>query len=199
MASDNIEIEVKFPLINPNEVLEWLKKNAEKKYESRQVDEYFNAPHRNFFEKTKIDDWLRLRQEEGGKYSINYKHWHQTEEKSFYCDELESEVSSIENMRKILISLQFDPVIKVDKLRRAFKYGDIEIAVDEVDDLGFFIEAEYYGDENEKEKIKGDLIEAVKKTGANIGPADSRGYPYWLLKKKGYIKTIENIENSRVL
>jgi adenylate cyclase class 2 len=189
MAHGGIEIEVKFPLLNPDEVLDWLSKNAEFKYESRQIDEYFNAPYRNFFAGERVDDWLRLRSEDSGKCSINYKHWYQTETESFYCDENESEVSSADDMRRILTSLQFAPVIKLDKLRRAFRLGDAEIAVDEVEGLGFFIEAEHYGPGTDKEKIKRDLIAAIKKTGAKTGPEDHRGYPYHLLKQTGFIKT----------
>jgi adenylate cyclase class 2 len=189
MAHDGIEIEVKFPLLNPKETLGWLGKNAEFKYERRQIDEYFNAPHRDFFAGERVDDWLRLRSEDGGKHSINYKHWHQSETESFYCDESESEISSADDMRRILASLQFAPVIKVDKLRRAFRLGNAEIAVDEVDGLGFFIEVEHYGDGADKEKIKRDLIASIKKMGAKTGPEDHRGYPYHLLKQKGFIKT----------
>jgi adenylate cyclase class 2 len=178
---------VKFPLLNPEEVLVWLGKNANFEYESRQLDEYFNAPHRDFFAGETVDDWLRLRNEANGKRSINYKHWYQTEISSFYCDEFESGVSSVESMRDILIALQFKPVIKVDKLRRAYKYGDIEFAVDDVKELGFFIEAEYCGDRDDKEKVRDDLIAAIEKAGAKVGPEDSRGYPYRLLERKGYI------------
>jgi adenylate cyclase class 2 len=188
MAGGNIEIEVKFPLLNAQEVLSWLGKNAKPKYESRQLDEYFNAPHRDFFAGDRVDDWLRLRREANGKCSINYKHWHQTETESFYCDEFESGVESPDNMRKILTALQFKPLVKVDKIRRAFELSDVEIAIDEVEGLGFFIEAEYYGSAADKAKIKGKLVAAIKNTGAKTGPEDARGYPYWLLEKIGFIK-----------
>ena len=190
MAKGNIEIEVKFPLNNPEDTLAVLARVAEYLYESRQVDEYFNAPHRDFFGRETVDDWLRIRTEANGKASFNYKHWYQTLESSSHCDEFETGVESADAVRKILGALQFEPVIKVDKLRRAFKYGDIEIAVDDVKDLGFYIEAEYCGDGDisDKEKIKDELAAALHEIGADLGEVDTRGYPYYLLERSGFIK-----------
>ena len=187
MAKCNIEIEVKFPLLNPSVVLEWLSKNAEALYESRQVDEYFNAPHRNFLGGVTVDDWLRIREESNGKRSINYKHWYQSEVASHYCDEFETAIESPDSMRKILGALQFETMIKVDKLRRAFKYKDIEFAIDEVAELGSFIEAEYLGDKTDVTEVNAYLIAAISEVGAEVGPVDVRGYPYWLMERKGLI------------
>ncbi|MCL2439027.1 MAG: class IV adenylate cyclase [Alphaproteobacteria bacterium] len=191
MAHENIEIEVKFALTNPDTVIAWLEKNAKFEYESRQIDEYFNAPHRNFFGRPTVDDWLRIREESNGKKSVNYKHWHQTVGNSSWADEWETEIASPADMRNILLQLQFEPVIKVDKRRKTFKLGATEFSIDQVEGLGFFIEAEYCGPAADKDAIKVELIEKIKSIGAAIGEPDTRGYPYWLLERKGYIKQQE--------
>ena len=49
-------------------------------------------------------------------------------------------------MKKIFGVLDIKPLVVVDKKRKIFMYKDIEIALDEVDELGRFIELEAKGE-----------------------------------------------------
>ena len=48
-----------------------------------------------------------------------------------------------DRLEKILNVLDFKTVVVVDKLRRAYKYKEYEIAIDKVKGLGDFVELEY--------------------------------------------------------
>ena len=65
--------------------------------------------------------------------------------KSYYCDEFETKIGSIEQFRKILSALNFRSIVTVDKLRKIYTYKDYEVAIDSVKDLGDFVEIEYIG------------------------------------------------------
>ena len=193
MATENIEIEVKYHLENTDELLAILHRTAEFKYESHQIDEYFNPPHRDFLEQLcvdgHIDEWFRLRWE-SDKKTINYKHWHQDNGESVYCDEYETGVDDIETVRNILLAVGFRPMITVDKTRTAFKMGDFEIAVDRLCENGDFIEIEYYGNVGNRENT--DILAEIKsfagQIGAKLGERNRRGYPFVALDKLGLLK-----------
>jgi adenylate cyclase class 2 len=72
MAHENIEIELKFPLKNPEEVAKFLNEKAElKSRDVTQKDTYFTAPHRDFLAVKYPFEWLRLRESEKGA-SMDY-------------------------------------------------------------------------------------------------------------------------------
>ena len=71
----NIEVELKFKLLNRAPVEKFLASQADFKYESLQHDIYYNAPDRDFLaNQGNISEWLRIRVE-GDKAQINYKDW----------------------------------------------------------------------------------------------------------------------------
>ena len=189
MSKNNIEIEIRFPLKNIDVVLNHLKKNAEFKYDNRQVDTYYNAPHRDLFERApSVDEWLRLRDSDG-KFSINLKSFFPRGAiKSTHCEEYESKIDNIDNLREIFKLLDFKPVIVVDKQRRAFKYKNTEIAIDTIATLGDFIEIEYdCNDDCTIESANEYLYEILKEIGAEVGPEYLVGYAFDLMKNAGLI------------
>jgi adenylate cyclase class 2 len=189
MSGNNIEIEIRFPLKNMDDVLNTLRKTGEFKYDNRQIDTYYNAPHRDFFERApSVDEWLRLRDSDG-KFSINLKQFFpRGAVKSTHCEEYESKIENIENLRTILTSLDFKPVIVVDKQRRAFKYKNTEIAIDTIADLGDFIEIEYDCiDDCDIDSANKYLYEILSEIGAEVGPEYLVGYAFDLMNRAGLI------------
>lgn len=76
MAHQDIEIEIKFPLLNVEEVIKTL--NKEGKLLSKDVfqkDTYFTPIHRNFLDVKYPFEWLRLRESKKGTF-ITYKHFY---------------------------------------------------------------------------------------------------------------------------
>ncbi|MCL1892451.1 MAG: class IV adenylate cyclase [Alphaproteobacteria bacterium] len=190
MSKNNIEIELRFPLKNADAVIARLNRDAIKKYENRQIDTYYNAPHRDFFARApSVDDWLRL-QNSDGKYSINLKSFFPKGAlKSTHCDEYESGIENMEALEKIFAALDFKPVIRVDKKRIAFAFKNTEIAIDEVAELGTFIEVEYDCDDDcTIESAREYLYGIVKEIGADVGEEYDFGYAFDLMERQGLVK-----------
>ncbi len=179
----DIEIEIQVTIENGKPLIEFLEKNADFQKERQQIDEYFSPIHRNFIDVRPVKKWLRLR-DSGGKYSINYKNWHYDENgRSQYCDEYETKIEDLTQLRKILDVLNFKPLVKVDKLRKVWTYKDYEIAVDSVKGLGDFVEIEYIGKEEkvDPKKITEEMIDFLKSVGCGQIKRNYVGYPFQLL------------------
>jgi len=179
----NIEIEIQVNIENTKPLIDFLEKNAEFKKECRQIDEYFSPTHRNFIGVRPVKEWLRLR-DSSGKYSINYKNWYFDEDgKSHYCDEYETKVEALDQIKKILDVLNFKSIVKVDKKRRIWIYKDYEIAVDSVKELGDFVEIEYIGKDEkvDPKKITEEMINFLKNLGCGKIKRNYVGYPFQLL------------------
>ncbi len=180
---ENVEIEIQVKIENSQPLLALLEKNADFNGEKQQKDEYFSPANRSFIEVRPIKEWLRLRNS-GGKFSLNYKNWHYDEDgKSNYCDEYETEIGDLVQLKKILGTLNFKPLVQVDKLRRIWTYKDYEIAVDSVKGLGDFVEIEYIGKDKEIEpkKVTEEMVEFLKKAGCGKIKRNYVGYPFQLL------------------
>lgn len=184
---NNIEVELKFPLLNSKELIERLELISRIEKKEFQKDIYFTPKYRDFLSKKPISEWLRLRESKKG-FSLNYKKWHSAEgNKTVSCDELETKIGNIDIMKKLLESLDFKELIIVKKNRATWNYKDTEITIDEVQELGEFIEIEAKGDFISIEEAKKHLYDIIKELGAEIGEQDFEGYPYLLLKQKGLL------------
>ena len=183
------ELEICLQLKNAATVRKFLDKNAAKfSYENRQIDTYFDSETtgwtKNADGHTPIDFWFRMR-EENGVASLNFKDFSRTGRPDIAnCTEFESMISTSHDVKKILEYLGFTPAVVVNKVRRAYKFCDSEIAIDSVVDLGEYIEIEYYGDLSDVDEIKDFLNSALTKIGAKTDEYDQLGYPYRLLMKK---------------
>jgi len=180
---NNIEIEIQVQVENLQKLLDFLNEKAEFKGEKHQVDEYFTPFHRDFIAVRPACEWLRLRDTDG-KYSINYKNWHFDDQgKSHYCDEYETKVEDIEQVRKIFAALNIKPTVKVDKIRKIWVFDDYEITVDSVRDLGDFVEIEHFGEIGDKspEQITDEMIKFLKNAGCGEIKRNYVGYPFLIL------------------
>jgi len=180
---DNVEIEIQVNIEDNKPLIDFLEKNADFKKETHQIDEYFYPVHRNFIKVRPVKEWLRLR-DSGGKYSINYKNWYFDEDgKSRHCDEYETEIKDLTQLKKILDVLNFKSIVKVDKIRKVWIYKDYEIAVDSVRGLGNFVEIEYIGEDKKvnPKKITEEMINFLKNIGCGKIKRNYVGYPFQLL------------------
>jgi len=181
MKNQEIEIQVNIENIIP--LLEFLEKNGVFKYEQRQIDEYFTPSHKNFVGSFPAKEWLRLRNGDG-KYSINYKNWYYDKNGNSlsYCEERETKVENIEQIKDILNFLDFKSLVVVDKLRKVWDYKDYEIAVDKVRNLGDFVEIEYKGeDEVDQAEVVAEMKNFLKDLNCGKIILNTVGYPFQLL------------------
>lgn len=180
-----IEVEKKFALPNPSALKSKLDQlDAKQSEPTRQVDAYYNAPHRDFLAPQAISEWLRIRIEERGS-SINFKRWHPIEAivKS-HADEYESTVQDVEAVRRILEALDFQPLVTVDKTREEWTLPDVEIVFDHVVGAGDFVEFEFKGDAENVEDATERLEQFIASLGVELGDPINRGYPHMLLGRE---------------
>ena len=183
---NNKEIEIRVRINDNKPLLEFLEKNGNFKSEKHQKDEYFSPAHRNFIKEKPIKEWLRLR-EEKDRYSMDYKNWHYNSDgKAYHCDEYEAKLENLDSIKNILKALNFESLIVVDKERKTFMFENYEIALDQVEGLGHYVEVEYKGEEEvlDTKKIAEEMKDFIEKTGCQIIEQDFVGYPYLLLKKR---------------
>jgi adenylate cyclase class 2 len=116
--------------------------------------------------------------------SFNYKNWHFDKDgKSNYCDEFETRIEDIHAAEKILEALEFNNIITVDKLRKIWTFGDYEIALDSIKNLGDFVEIEYIGsdDKIDPKKVTDEMIKFLKEIGVGKITRNYVGYPFIVL------------------
>lgn len=187
----NIEIEQKYKVEDITPLVALLEREGKYLGTEHQIDEYFNAPHRDFLAMgpqdgddgpSKIVEWLRLRDADGAA-SLNYKYWHKDEQHiAHHCDEYESKVDDIDQVRRILLALNFTSMVIVDKSRRAWNYKEYEVSIDTVQGIGEFVELEYKGNDlnPDPKVIAGEMKSFLE--GLHCGAVnDQRGYPFHLL------------------
>ncbi|GAA4239777.1 class IV adenylate cyclase [Actinomadura meridiana] len=181
-----IEVEQKFALNEPDELKRELEARGGKRGSAvRQVDTYYNTPHRDFLAPAVISEWLRLRETDTGA-SINYKRWlpEDTEIKT-HCDEYETPVEDIEALRRTLLALDFAKLVIVDKTREEWTVpGEAVIAFDTVADAGHFVEFEFKGDAESAEEAIARLQEFIDGLDIRLGDRIYRGYPHMLLGRE---------------
>ena len=180
------EIEIRYKLNNKYDLEKWLNKNAKFICTSHQIDTYYDNKMNSFIKDPEhIYDWLRIRKS-NDKITFNYKHWlPEGEIIRTYCEENELIISSAEEMQKILFNLGFEVFIVVDKLRNTWIYGEYEISIDTVKELGDYIEIEYKGIGSKNiEEIIGKLNYTLAEIKAKVGDEDHGGYGFKLIKKK---------------
>ncbi len=178
---NNKEIEIKVKIGRKAKLISFLGKHAKYLGESRQVDEYFIPFHRNFISQHPVKEWLRLRSE-GGVHTVNYKNFRFDKQgKSTECDEFETRIKDIDQMKRIFKALNLKPITKVDKVRTSWLYKNYEISADTVSGLGTFVEIEFKGKGVNSKKITDEMVRFLK--GMNVGriQRNYQGYPFLLL------------------
>ena len=137
-------------------------------------DLYFQHPCRDFAE---TDEALRLR-EEGGRCTLTYKGPKEGGRVKSRL-ELNVEVGDCDAAKGLLERLGFKPVAVVAKKRRYYLLGDVEVALDNVEGLGCFVEVE------SKRGREEDVLEAVRMLGLDRFPSTTKSYLELLLEKMG--------------
>lgn len=97
------------------------------------------------------------------------------------AEEYETEISNPDEFRDILKFLDFKKIVTVEKQREYWDCGNIEIALDEVDGLGCFVETEAKGGFDNNMDAKNACLDFFKKL--NIETVQiNKGYPSMLLE-----------------
>jgi adenylate cyclase, class 2 len=181
--TNGIEIEVRAKVENSRPLVEFLGNNATFVSEQTQVDQYFTPANKDFTSERPVREWLRLRAEDG-RYSVNYKNWHfDGSGKAVHCDEFETAVEDIDQIRLLFAALGMRTTVNIIKTRKIWMYGEYEVAIDNVQGLGDFVEVEFKGDPYGKEPtdIARKMIEFLKSVGIDRLQFNYQGYPFMML------------------
>jgi adenylate cyclase class 2 len=183
----NVEVEIKIGIDNFEEIKAKVSAVGKLIKSIKQVDDYFIPTHRDFFaQKPHPTEWLRIRTNPD-KVIFEYdKSINKKENGEQDCaEEYETEISEPEEFRKILNFLDFKKVVTVNKQREYWDCGDIEVALDKIEGLGTFIEAEARGDFEDSTEAKKACLKFLEDLG--IKNAENiqinKGYPVLLLER----------------
>jgi adenylate cyclase, class 2 len=177
-----LEIEIKVRISDMKQISNRIL-NLGGDYSETQTEEdtYYNAPNRDF---GLTDEALRVRQT-GKKDIITYKGPKNTLMGSKIREEYNVSIDDPISFNSILERLGYRPVAHVKKIREYYTYEDFSIALDNVDDLGTFIEIELIT-ENEIQKAARRVDELAEKLGVT-GERISTSYLELLLSKHSQV------------
>jgi len=165
------EIEVKFKLKGPKVIKTKLKKIGakfiKKVFEEnlRFDDKKRRLKSKNFLLRLRKDDKIRLTFKDRKRYfpTIN-------DDGLKVAEEIEIEVGDFKRMKRILEKLGFRVSSRYQKMREIWHYKDLEIAIDKMPYLGYFLEIE--GPSKNIKRIvaslKLDLKNGITKTYGNL-------------------------------
>ena len=138
---------------------------AERIDSRRQIDTYYDAPHRSFAE---TDEALRIRREEPvdgeSVTKLTYK-GPLVETASKTREEHETAVDDDEALQGVLAGLGFEPAATVEKDRTYYSFERHTLVLDTVDGLGEFVEIEREVPESEIDTAREEAIALLERLG----------------------------------
>jgi len=184
-----LEIEMKFAVADfgplTSRLRQWQAATAAPR---REEDHYFNAPDRDF---GKTDEALRLRVV-GGANILTYKgpkHAGPTKTRTEIEVPLQDGEEAAQKCRELVTHLGYRPVAVVRKQRSTF-HGEragfpLNVTLDEVEEVGRFVEVEIVAGEDQRESAQKVLQELAGELG--LVHSERRSYLEMLLQKRGLL------------
>jgi adenylate cyclase class 2 len=170
-----IELRVLIDEAKEQEVKNLLDSLAKEGKKEKQADKYFK-----FIKDEERKLVLRIR-EKKEKSFLTFK-GSSKEPEDIAWQEWETEIKDTDNLEKLFISNGLEIVVEIVKTRIEYKYDDMSINLDNIENLGTFIEVEIISEnvEEAKNKIQQFLFEKLNLNQENI---IQEGYVPLMLKK----------------
>ena len=150
------------------------------------IDEYYYDPLRDDLKpdnNNQLANCLRLRAK-NDNYYVTYKNDVFEGEKWLYSNEYETKIESIEMMKEVFERLGLKKFLEIDNNKEIYKTYKYEIALEDVKDLGIFLEVEYSTDEDvDVSKIKEEIQEFIDKLEINVSEELNMGKPEMYMHK----------------
>lgn len=150
------------------------------------IDTYYYDPLRNNLKpdiNDQLDECLRLRQKGNNNY-ITYKVDHFEGKKWIYSSEYETKIDDINMIIEIFKLLGLKKLLVIDNTKTIYKSNKYEITLEEVKDLGNFLEVEYCTDkEVDIHKIKEEIQDFINKLGLKVSDELNMGKPEMIIRK----------------
>ena len=193
MVLSMIEVETKLKIDCVGPIEERIKELiGAYKGEKTEIDLYFDHPNMQILSGGRA---LRVRDADG-KYRLTYK-GPKKDDETTSREEIEIGIESAREMIEILDELGFYEICKVKKLRKTYLLKDLIITLDNVADLGEFIEVEgKASNDREFEAKKDEIFKLLKKLGLSTGEISQRSYLEMLLDGK---RELSNIDKENMI
>ena len=150
------------------------------------IDEYYYDPKRDVLkpdENMQLEHCLRLRNK-NNVYSITYKDDVFENGKWLYSNEYETKIEDIDMLREIFDRLGLKKLLVIDNKKETYKYNDYEIVLEDVKDLGLFMEVEYCtNDDVSIKEIKDDIQKFIDDLSISVSEELNMGKPEMFLRK----------------
>jgi|SRR3989344_5800672 len=138
-----------------------------------QIDSIFVDDNYGEFDKFQSGKNLLRIREADGKFIFTIKQPQNNEQDSI---EYETEISEPGGMREAILLMGCHEVIQVYKTRIKTNYKDWEICLDDVRELGFFIEVEKIGENIDVDATQNELFNFLKSLGVKPEDRETSGY-----------------------
>ena len=151
------------------------------------LDIYFYDKKRDSLKpkKGRLTECFRLRKKDETNY-ITYKvDKFDKSGKWLYSEEEETEIKDFNIAVKIISSLGLKPLVEIDNIKHTYYTKEYEIVLEEVKDLGLFLEVERLnvGDEENIAQIKKEIFSFINAMGIEFGDELNSGKPELMLNK----------------
>lgn len=185
---ENFEIEIKLPVNEPEEIMEKLLGQGFRKAGCvREEDMYYNSI---YYDIRSRDEALRIRkstdlQTQKSKAQINFK-GKKIDQVSMSRREYETGIEDPERMKEILSAIGFFPVAGVKKTRNYLQRGKMTACLDQVENLGSFLELEVIAEEEYlRERYLKEMEQLLEKMGLSMESTVRTSYLSMLMKSDG--------------
>ncbi len=155
-----MEIEIKAKFEDRGAIESRLRElGAVEEKQKHQIDEYYNHPSRDT---RKTKEYIRLRYKPGSKQGVFAYHVNLQDGVN---REHEVSVDDIAVFKQILSGFGFPILGVIDKQRKVYSLDSFTITIDEVKDIGNFVEIEVDGSEYEISEKKEECAKMLEKLG----------------------------------
>ncbi len=156
----------------------------------RESDIYFNSDFHDFIQS---DEALRVRTSENlskrtSRIYLTYK-GRKVDNISMTREELETELADGDTAVRILKALGYQSMFHVNKLRQLYHGDNLTACVDQVEDLGSFLELEVIvKDESQREEALDRIEQILKGIGSDMTETTRISYLGMLMRKAGLLQ-----------
>jgi len=155
-------------------------------------DTYYFHPNLNILlpEKNgRFRDCFRIRVKENRNLIAYKKDYFDKKDIWQYSEELETSIGDFETIFDILKALGFKILVEIDNTKYKYLHKKYELVLEEVKDLGLFLEVEFKGNSHQSpKKIKKEIYNFISTLGLKFIELNL-GKPELLYKKKMRIKS----------
>lgn len=181
------EVEILVQVNEPKQTVLDKLNNFTFKGQNETIDIYYYEPLRKNLQVINDEyptEWFRIRNKNNQAF-ITYKKDNYNGKTWVYSDEHETEVTDFETCKEIIHKLGFKELVTIDNIKHTFETELYEIVLEEVKELGLFLEVERLNvNDNESiDKIKTEIQTFIDNLGINVSKELNMGKPELMLKK----------------